>query len=104
MFVLTSCKFLFEIFLIVRRLEGNVIINAHRCSCTVHFILVRFLWNLNFLEMFSQNTAILNFVTFRLVGVEIFHADERRTDGQMDGQTDGHDSANSHFSQYCKRP
>jgi len=38
-------------------------------------------------------------MTVRLVGAELFHA-ERRTDGQ----TDRHDEANSHSSQFCERP
>ena len=65
----------------------NVVINLHRCSCTVSIILVTFLWNLNFLDMFSQNIEILNFMTIRLVGVELFHADEGRTDGWTNRQT-----------------
>ena len=81
-------QFLFETFLIVRRSERNVIINVHMCSCVVPVILVRFLCNLNFLDMFSQNIKILNFLTIRLVGVELFHADERHTDGQTDRQID----------------
>jgi hypothetical protein len=42
-------------------------------------ILVRFECNLNFIDRFSINTQILNFVKIRLVGIEMFHAD-RRTD------------------------
>ena len=86
-FFFISCKFLFEIFLIVRRLDGNVITNVHTCSCKVLVILVTFLWNLNSLDMFSQNIEILNFVTIRLVEVELFHANERRTDGRTNRQT-----------------
>ena len=32
------------------------------------------------------------------MGVELFH-----TDSQTNGRTDGHDEANSHFSQLCER-
>jgi hypothetical protein len=34
----------------------------------------------------------------RTVGAELFHAD-----GRMDGQTNGHDEANSRFSQFWER-
>jgi hypothetical protein len=34
----------------------------------------------------------------RPVGAEMFHAE-----GQTDRQTDIHDKANGHFSQFCKR-
>jgi len=36
---------------------------------------------LNFLEEFSKNPQISNFIKIRPVGAEFFHADER-TDGQ----------------------
>jgi len=49
--------------------------------------------NLNFRDRFSQNTQIWNFTKIRLVGAELFHADE---------QTDRHDEANSRFSQFCE--
>jgi hypothetical protein len=48
-------------------------------SCEVPVILVRFECNLNFIDRFSINTQILNFVKIRLVGIEVIHAD-RRTD------------------------
>ena len=35
----------------------------------------------------------------RPVETELFHADE-----QTDRQTDRHDEANSHFSQFCEAP
>jgi hypothetical protein len=44
----------------------------------------------------------------RPVGAELFHADGwtdgRQTDGQAGGRMDGHNEANSHFSQFCKHP
>jgi len=45
--------------------------------------------NFNFRNRFSQNIQIWNFVKIRLVGAELFHADE---------QTERHDEANSRFS------
>jgi len=43
---------------------------------------------------FSKNVKISNFMKIRAIGAELFHAD---------GWTDGHDEANSHFSQFCER-
>jgi hypothetical protein len=37
------------------------------------------------------------FNKIRLVRAELLHAD-----GRIDGQTDGHDKANSRFLQFCK--
>jgi len=42
-------------------------------------ILVKFYRNLNFLNSFSKNTQISNFIKICPVGAELFHAD-RRTD------------------------
>jgi len=47
---------------------------------------------LNFVDRFSKNTQIKNFITIRPVGAELLRAD---------GRTDGHDEANSHLSQFC---
>ena len=47
-----------------------------------------------FLDRFSKNIEIQNFTKICLVGAKFFHAA---------GQTDRHDEANSHFSQFCER-
>jgi hypothetical protein len=86
-----------ETFLILRRTEQDMIRNLYRSSCKVPVILVRFYWNFNFHDRFSENTQIQNFMKFRPLGAELFHAD-----GRTDGQTDRHDEANSRFSQYCE--
>jgi hypothetical protein len=39
-----------------------------------------------------------NIMKIRPVGAELLHVDER-----TDGRTDGHDEANSRFSQFCER-
>jgi len=53
---------------------------AHSCSCKLLFILVRFKWQLNFLDIFSKHPQISNFMNIRRVGADLFHADGR-TDG-----------------------
>jgi hypothetical protein len=67
--------------------------NVHRSSCKVPVILVRFELNLGYLDRFLKNTQIPNFMKFRPVGAELFHAD---------GQTDK--TKLSRFSQFCERP
>jgi len=49
---------------------------------------------LNFLDRFSKNPRISNFLKIRPVVAKLFHAD---------GQMDRHDEANSRFSQFCER-
>jgi len=49
---------------------------------------------LNFLDKFSKNTRISNFLRTLLVGAELIHADR---------QTDSQNKANSRFSQFCER-
>jgi hypothetical protein len=43
---------------------------------------------------FRKKALISSFIKIRPVGAELFHADRR---------TDGHDEANSHFSQFRER-
>ena len=50
-----------------------------------------------FLDKFSKNTQISNFMKISPVGAELFHADRRAGDGRT------HDEANSRFSQLRKR-
>jgi len=56
--------------------------NVYLSSCKVSFILVRFSLNLIFLERFSKNHQISNFMKIHLVGAELF-----RADGRIDGET-----------------
>ena len=51
--------------------------NVSWSSCTVSVILVRFQWNLDFLDSFSKYAKISNFIEIRAVGAELFHADGR---------------------------
>jgi hypothetical protein len=70
----------------------NWAICYHKCvlvfMCSA--VIVIFERNLSFLDRFSTNTQILNFLKIRPVEAELFYAD---------GQTDGNDEANSRSSQ-----
>ena len=87
-----DCRY--EIFLILRRLDRDMILNVHTYLCRMPVILVRFSLNWNFPDTSSTNTQISNFFKFRPVGDELQYAD-----GQTDRHTDRHDEPNSHFSQ-----
>jgi len=86
----TKCVFWFPVqllsekFLILRRIERDMIINVHRSSCKVPVILVRLQWILNFLDRLSKkkNLKCQKFhenPSIRPVWAELFYAD---------GQTD----------------
>ena len=51
--------------------------------------------DLNFLDGFSKNTQMSNFVNTQPVGAELSNADRR---------TERHGKANSRISQFCERP
>jgi hypothetical protein len=85
-------QILSKIFLILTRIQPGIFINVQRSSCKVSFIIVSFQSNLDFLDIFSKNLQISNFLKIRPVEAEVFHADR---------QTERHDEANSHISQSC---
>jgi hypothetical protein len=78
---------LFETFLVLRRIERDIVINVLRSSHTAPIILVRFEQNLNYLHKFLKCIKIQNFMNISSVGAGSFHAD-RRTDRQRDRETD----------------
>jgi hypothetical protein len=78
-FILSTAFSEIYLFLILERLQRDTITNVHRYSCKVPVILVRVQSNLNFLDIFSNNPEISNFMKIRPVGARMFHAD-RRTD------------------------
>ena len=54
-----------------------------------------FVVDFNFINIFSKNTKISNFIEIRPVGAELFMSTER--------ETGRHDEPNSRFSQFCER-
>jgi len=58
MCVLIFSTSLTEIFLIIRKIEEDIIINLHTTACQVAVTLVIFELNFNFLDRFSKNTQI----------------------------------------------
>ena len=83
----------YETFRIPKRTERDMIANVYWSSCEVPVILVRFYWNLNFLNRFSENTHVSNLMKNRPMEAELLHLDE---------QLDRHDESNSRFPQFCE--
>jgi hypothetical protein len=54
-----------------------VIKNVYWCACRLPDVLVRFQWNLNFLDTFSNKHSIQSFTKIHPMGAELFHADGR---------------------------
>jgi len=88
-----------QTFLIRRRIERDMIKMYVGIHVKHPLFLSDFLWNLNFLERFSTNTQISNFMKVRPVEAALFLA-ERQTDRRRDR----HDDANSRFSQFANAP
>jgi hypothetical protein len=72
-----SLQILSETFLILRRIQRDMIKNIYRSSCKVPVIIVIFWWNLNFLDRFSKNIKIRNFIKICWAAAELFHTDRR---------------------------
>jgi hypothetical protein len=75
------CVLIFsETFLILKTMQRGVYVRMS--SCKVPVIFVRFSSNLAFLDRFSKNPHMSNFIKIRPVEAELFHAD-----GQTDRRT-----------------
>ena len=64
-----------EIFLILWKINWYTVMNINRYLNKVPVILVIFAWNLGFLNRFSKNSQMWNFIKSRPLGAEFFHAD-----------------------------
>ena len=73
-----SLQRLYTIFLILRRIQWNTIINIHRHSCKVSVVHVRLYCNLNYLNRFLKNTQISNFMKICPLEAERFHPDGKK--------------------------
>jgi hypothetical protein len=89
---LLSIKRVFSFFL---QLLSKTFLILRRSSCKVPVIFAGFLFKLNFLDRFWKTSQISTFVkTFQW---------EQSYSMRTDGRTDGHDEANSRFSQLFER-
>ena len=92
-YVLVLSKILSEKRFLLRRTQGDIIINIHRSSNKVPVFLGRSESHLNILDRFSRSVHVPNFIKIRPVGYELFHADGRK--GKQD-------EANSLFRHFCE--
>jgi hypothetical protein len=70
---------LFETFLILRRTERNIIIDAPRLLCNKYSLFFsHFKPFLNFLKIFSTNFQISKLMNIRLFGAEFFQAGRKK--------------------------
>jgi hypothetical protein len=93
--VLIICTILSETFLVVRRTDRDIIKNVYWSSCKVPVVIVRFERNLKFINRFSKNTEMSNFLKISPSGTELLFAE---------GQTDRHDVVNSRILQFANAP
>jgi hypothetical protein len=61
-----------ETLLILNGIHWDMITNVYWSLCKLPVILVRLQWNLNFLDAFSKNTSISNFIKICPVGAKLF--------------------------------
>ena len=85
--VIFSTKFFSKIFLILRKINLDIIINVHWFLCKVHLVLSDFNKTLIFYR-FSKNNQISNFVEILPLKAGLFYEDGRR-DAQNDEQVWG---------------
>jgi len=78
--------------LIIRRVERDISVNVNTFLYKVPVIIVRFQWNLDFVEGPSKNTQMSNSIKTPRLKIELHYAD---------GRMDSHVEANNHFFKYC---
>jgi hypothetical protein len=92
-----KCKlYLFETFLILRRIQQDIVVNIKTSSSKVPVILFRFQRNFDFLDGFLEKARIPNFRQNPSSWSRVVPC------GQTDKRTDVHEEANSRFSQFCE--
>ena len=57
---------------------------------------------LEFLDRFSKNTQIGDYIRIIPVGVGLFHAGGQKDGRWRERRTDRHDETNSHFLEFCE--
>ena len=72
-----------KIFIILKSIRRDIILNVRTSSHKAPVILHIFKWNSNLLHIFSKNPQTSNFVKIRPVGAELFYVN-----GQTDGRRD----------------
>jgi hypothetical protein len=78
MCVLIFSTILSEIFLILWRIQRDIIINVYRSACQIPVFLVRLRRNFNFLDRFSkEKKKNSNFMKIFPVGAELFQTDSQ---------------------------
>jgi hypothetical protein len=82
MCVLIFSTKLSETFLTLRRIQRDIITTAHRLPCKISVILVRYYWNLNFVENIFKKSARIEFNENPSSGSQAV------TCGRTDGRTD----------------
>ena len=85
-----SLQLLFETFIILGRIQRDIVISVKTYSCKVPLIFVRFKIKLEFSRQVFKNVSRMKFHQNRSSGSR----------GVPCGQTDGRDEANSRLSQF----